>query len=346
MMKNIFVVFSLVSLTLMVQTAAAIDFLTDDFTVTLDVPGGDDSQNVNLDIDEGRQSGTHATSGYTWGDPHHQVGNAGTDTGQPGGASNSNTLLLAFDGWVQNDLEINAGLAGGAPLTIAFDMYVSGNPGNGDTDDWGAFTLRTAGTNPSPAVGVGQFGMLSRNSGGVQMFSDGNIFDEAAGYSTDPHWELTFTNTAGTGSAFNGSGSQVQFTNGANNGTLALSQLNSTGLLLGFSNRAAMFAGIDNLVVSGDPTAIPGDANHDGMVNAADFDAIKNNFYTSTFLSGQQGDANLDGLVNEKDFRDWRNNFVAPGSADTLASVPEPTSVVLLGLSCLLGLTTTRRGRD
>lgn len=63
------------------------------------------SQNVNQELG-GRQSGPLAPAYYSGWQGQHQVGNSSTDVGQPGGATNSNFLLLASDGSFFSDLNI------------------------------------------------------------------------------------------------------------------------------------------------------------------------------------------------------------------------------------------------
>ena len=87
-----------------------------------------------------------------------------------------------------------------------------------------------------------------------------------------------------------------------------------------------------------------GDANLDGSVNFNDFLVLQNNFNQPGIFA--QGDFNYDGTVNFNDFLVLQNNFnqsvtgIAPGvsKAEVAAmtafasSVPEPTSLAVLGL--------------
>lgn len=234
-----------------VQTVSATTLLTDDFTVSAN------QNDPNFDISSGRQTGTQATSPYTAFGSQHQVGNSTTDVGQPGGAANGNFLLLAFSSSVQNNLSFNDSLVNGKPVTISFDMYLHGDNSTHDgfdPTDWVSFTLRAAG-NAGPVAGAGEFGMLVRYNGGVQLFNGGGQIAgsaalDTAGYSIADAWSFTFSDTAGTGSPFAGNGSKVTFVNGANTGSFALDQLSNTGLDLGFFAQNSVFGGIDNLSVT------------------------------------------------------------------------------------------------
>lgn len=238
-------------LLMLAQSASATVIFTDNFTVT------SNSQEVNQEL-SGRIGGTAApgfiTSGvaYTYGAPHHQVGNTTTDVGQPGGAANSNFLLLAFDGYARSVVDLPT-VASTLPLVISFDMYMSKSPGGGDDTKWGAFSLRNSTNDGFPIAGNGEFGMLRRGNGGVQFFQGGSSLPlglDTPGYATADHWEFTFSDTAGTGSAFNGNGSVVSYVNGATTGTVTLSQLNSSDLEATFRSYNNRFVGIDNLSIA------------------------------------------------------------------------------------------------
>jgi autotransporter-associated beta strand protein len=102
-----------------------------------------------------------------------------------------------------------------------------------------------------------------------------------------------------------------------------------------------------------------GDANLDGLVNAADFTILAANF-NQPVTGWDQGDFNYDGLVNAADFTDLAANFnqSVSGAATAgdvaaldafaaanglLADVPEPTSMGLLTLGAVGVLARRRR---
>ena len=83
---------------------------------------------------------------------------------------------------------------------------------------------------------------------------------------------------------------------------------------------------------SGNPH-LPGDANLDGSVDVGDFNLWNNNNFTNT-AAWCSGDFNADGAVDVGDFNIWNNNNF---TTSDVAPVPEPTSVVLLGIA-LMGM--------
>ena len=90
---------------------------------------------------------------------------------------------------------------------------------------------------------------------------------------------------------------------------------------------------------------LPGDYNHNGKVDAADYTVWRESFGAE---GDQAADGNEDNMVNEDDFLVWRENFGRTesmgGGAGAVAAVPEPASLALT-LWCGLALIAWRRRR-
>jgi hypothetical protein len=95
---------------------------------------------------------------------------------------------------------------------------------------------------------------------------------------------------------------------------------------------------------------LAGDTNNNGIVEfEADFFPIRDNFLSSTNLRAN-GDLDGNGFVDIADFRQWKNAFSGPPALIEMAlaqlqSVPEPSSLALLGLAtAFLGGSRRRAG--
>jgi hypothetical protein len=244
--QHMIVAASLLAITPMLSAQTTL--FSDNFTAPDGSPG---NQDVNLDLSGGRLGGTLApgliTSGTAWiaSGGNHQLGNNSTDVGQPN-VSDPNYVLLS-GGTIQSAFDV-AALATG-PIIISFDMYTTHD------GDWGSFALSTSGGYGNPVAGANQFGVLERPTGGVQVFQDSNVPGTGTwdnpGFASSPLWTLTFSDTAGTGSAFDGNGSMVTIVNGATTlGTLTLGEnLSSSGLYLYFYNPSGL-GGVDNVSIT------------------------------------------------------------------------------------------------
>lgn len=87
-----------------------------------------------------------------------------------------------------------------------------------------------------------------------------------------------------------------------------------------------------------------GDFNNDGAVNGLDLAAWKSGFgATGTAATKAAGNADGDGDVDGRDFLIWQRS-AGPLAAGAMASVPEPTGFVLLGIAWLWTLRGVRVG--
>jgi len=90
-------------------------------------------------------------------------------------------------------------------------------------------------------------------------------------------------------------------------------------------------------------TPEPADFNGDGFVNEADFLDWKSGFGTSAGALHQDGDADRDNDIDGIDFLTWQQSFESPPPTflatvpdPSIASVPEPSTWLLSGLTFLL----------
>ena len=95
------------------------------------------------------------------------------------------------------------------------------------------------------------------------------------------------------------------------------------------------------------PGLLPGDYNHDGIIDAADYTIWRNHLGQSFTLSNENPAAMTPGLVDAEDYAFWKSNFGetlgSGSSATSMANIPEPTTMVLLMLAATSWC--VRRGR-
>ncbi|WP_231943688.1 PQQ-dependent sugar dehydrogenase [Aeoliella mucimassa] len=73
-------------------------------------------------------------------------------------------------------------------------------------------------------------------------------------------------------------------------------------------------------------TPLPGDYNHDGTVNLADYTVWRDNLGASGLAPFVPGDGNGDGQVSSADYELWKQQFGAVQPADSPVAVPEPVA--------------------
>ncbi|MGL4514805.1 MAG: hypothetical protein ACRCT8_17080 [Lacipirellulaceae bacterium] len=93
------------------------------------------------------------------------------------------------------------------------------------------------------------------------------------------------------------------------------------------------------LVVSATAIVLPGDANSDGLVTAADYTVWRDTLGSTTDL---RGDFNGDGVVEQGDYLTWVANYGRTATSFLATAIPEPAAAVLMGLAAM-GLGRRRR---
>lgn len=210
------------------------------------------------------QAGTVATVSYSL---------AGYDAGWQIQHGNGGEMLLAA-GWSGYARDLYASLnrnfapdanAADKPLKIQFFLKVIDAS---DPSNWATFAVGSA-QNAFVVAGANKFSSLFRRNGGTQQFASGG--DISTGATFNPAGStitLILSDTAGTGSPFDGGGSVARFyIDGALAGTFTLAQMSSSDGYLNFEANGA-FGVYDNLSVSllnsiawNTPAAITADAN-------------------------------------------------------------------------------------
>jgi hypothetical protein len=87
-----------------------------------------------------------------------------------------------------------------------------------------------------------------------------------------------------------------------------------------------------------EPTQIPGDASGDGIVDAADAQALATNWGVSSGATWAMGDFDGDGVVGAKDASIMAANWGYGTGEAGGASVPEPSVFVMLVSLALLAI--------
>jgi autotransporter-associated beta strand protein len=88
---------------------------------------------------------------------------------------------------------------------------------------------------------------------------------------------------------------------------------------------------------------LPGDYNHNGTVDIADYTVWRNSLQSGNLIA----DGNFDGQVTQADYSIWKSglglSYGGSGSGDLILTVPEPATLALLLLGSMIGVILRRR---
>jgi len=253
-------------------------------------------------------------------------------------------------GWVhgENISGNPANVPNGGPNGTG-DNYLRNNSiGGGDEHSRQIIFNRTQWIGNYNAAGVTRVTGFMRNLGTTQLFmrvaleSSGTRFSSTTAISLAPGgaWQpVSFDLTSSALTRVEGSG------------TLSTALNNITTMRILSAQAGPNWRGDDMVSSLGfdhlRAQRLPGDANFDGAVNLADFNALAANFGVAAGATWQQGDFNFSGSVNLEDFNLLAANFgqqvgagagVSPGDWAALSSaVPEPACAggIMLGAAAL-----------
>jgi len=83
------------------------------------------------------------------------------------------------------------------------------------------------------------------------------------------------------------------------------------------------------------PSLVPGDYDGNGTVGPEDYNFWRENF-GDPIAAGTGADGNRNGVVDAADYVVWRQNVTAGVGSGSLASVPEPSGLILLAIGGVL----------
>lgn len=194
------------------------------------------------------QGGTVATVSYSLAnygqDWQIQHGNGGKM--MLVGAGGDNSYIGDFYASLNRDFSVDAN-SYNQPLKLQFDLTVSNAS---DPSNWATFAVGSA-QNVFVVNSANKFSSLFRLSGGTQQFASGGLIGDTATWNAAGSTiSFIISDTAGTGSAFNGNGSLAQlYVNDALQGTWSLGQMGVGDGYISFESNGA-WGLYDNLSVS------------------------------------------------------------------------------------------------
>jgi hypothetical protein len=170
----------------------------------------------------------------------------------------SNYLLVAnaTDGNRYGNISLNndfATQANAANQALQISFNINSVSGYSDTTRWVQFNIGS-GQNLAVADGGTSTAILFRVNGGAQILSQGSALVSSAAWAANDLVTINLSGTGGTGSAFNGNGSEASISiGGTNYGTFALAQQSSAYLnfsAYNYSNSQFGVGRFDNLSVA------------------------------------------------------------------------------------------------
>ena len=259
----------------------------------------------------------------------------------------SGAAQFALDLTIDN-IDIGAGttlqMDGGKLATVTDTLSGSGKWTGGN----GVLVAGGAAVAPGASVGV------LNSGGGVLTMANGAIYEwEIASATGTPgtEWDLLMASNitfegdltfrvlnAGLGSIeLDGS---EEFIVASVTGTIDDTLLGVTFDLPGWSGGSLAVVGKD-LVLTGLVTALVGDADDNGVVNAADYIILKTNMGGATGAGAADGDFNGDGDVDWTDLQLLQDHY-GEGSAAS-GAIPEPATLGLLAIGAMAVIRRRRR---
>jgi autotransporter-associated beta strand protein len=242
-----------------------------------------------------------------------------------------------------------SGGTGGQSKTVNFGGTTTGNTVTGSIDNGnGMLGVVKSGTSTWTLSGNLNYGGITQVTGGVLRIAP-DVGTQAI--TSTPALSNT---SAADGTDIQGGRLVLDYSHGQTTPVALLRDEVIAGRVIDSLNPVNKTVGYADDTTAKQVTALvtwSGDANIDGTVNALDFNILATNFGAGPAAYWFQGDFDHNGLVNTLDFNALATNFnqtggiipgALPGAPALGALVPEPASVVVLGMA-LLGLR-RRRG--